>query len=241
MPNTELTHYGILGMRWGVRRSKAQLARARGSGARRKVSKEEYEAAKKKAINSGDTKTVRAWKDHLTDDELRKALNRVDLNQKLTGYEEKGKKSGLEAVEDVMNKVGRVTNIVNTGLNAYGVIAKINNTFNSKQLPVIDGVDYRKKKADLDKKEEREAAKAKQDEAKSEREAAQEQRAAKRAKDEETISKLAAIGDWDTINKNFGTYDPEAIKNVQSALEKKETFEKWVAEQKKKKQTNDQS
>ena len=27
----ELCHYGILGMRWGVRRSKKQLARARGS------------------------------------------------------------------------------------------------------------------------------------------------------------------------------------------------------------------
>ena len=31
MDRNELTHYGILGMKWGVIRTEAQLARARGS------------------------------------------------------------------------------------------------------------------------------------------------------------------------------------------------------------------
>lgn len=197
MPNKELTHYGIPGMRWGVRRSKAQLARARGSGTRRRVTKEEYDKAKKDAINSGDTKRVRAWKDHLTEAEFREALNRVDLNQRLSTAEAKGKKSGLDAVENVMNKIGRVTNIVNTGLNAYGVVAKINNTFNPKQLPSIDGTNVKEK-----------AAKKAEEAAKKERV----------AKDTESLYKLIKDDKIDEMYKNMDSYEPEAIKEVAQVL-----------------------
>ena len=192
MDNNSLTHYGVLGMRWGVRRSKAQLRRARGpNSGPRKVSKEVYEAEKAKAINSGNVKKVEAWKDKLTDQELRQAINRCKLNKELADINADQRKSGLDVVEDVMNNVGRVTNVVNTGLNAYSAVAKINNTFNSKQLPVIDGENARAKRQAENKKK----------------------------ADVAEILKLVDSGKSSEVLDKASKYDPEALKDVAKRYE----------------------
>ena len=137
MDNNSLNHYGIPGMRWGVRRTKAQLRRARGPDKPRKVTKEVYEAEKKKALDSGDPKKVKAWQSKLTNQELRQAIERCELAKRIDTINDGEKRSGLQKVEAVMSKVGRVTNVINTGTNAYNAVARINNTFNKKRVPVI--------------------------------------------------------------------------------------------------------
>ena len=221
MDNKELKHYGILGMRWGVRRTEAQLRRARGP---RRVTKEQYEAEKEKAIKSGDAAKVRAWKDKLSNKELQDAINRVDLNKRLSEAEGKDIKSGLDKAENVVNKIGRVTSMGNTLLNVYGLVAKVNNTFNEKQLPSIDGINYKKKQEERDKKEERENAKEA-------RESAKEAREKKQSDDELNINKLISEGNYQKVLDNYGSYDPKAIENVKKAIEMRSEFERKVKPQ----------
>lgn len=192
-----LKHYGILGMRWGVRRTKAQLRRARGpDNEPRKLTKEEYEAEKKKAIRSGDKDTIERWKEHLTEAELREAVNRVDMNRKLNGVDKSAAESGLEKVESVMDKVGRTVNVVNTGLNAYGVVAKINNTFNSNKLPVIDGTNFREKTA----------------------------KEAKRNSDFAELKTLINEGRIDEILDHLDDYDSDALSDATKYIAKKKSI-----------------
>lgn len=235
----KLQHYGILGMRWGVRRSKAQLRRARGPDKPRKVTKEQYEAEKQKAIRSGDKSTVERWKDHLTNDELRKAIDRVDLNRRLNGVNKSVMESGFEKVESVMDKVGRTVNIVNTGLNAYGLVAKINNTFNDKELPTIDGTNIKKKREDAeakkadeaetkrrkdeayaDKVKQREKAQRAEEETAAQKKADQE-KATSRAAQKATIKKLIEDGKTSVLTNNYDTFDQDIIDEVIKELEKK--------------------
>lgn len=69
MDNTYIKHHGILGMKWGVRRTEAQLARARG---RKKNWSEDARTAseiRKKKVS------------HMSNAELKKLNERVRLEQ----------------------------------------------------------------------------------------------------------------------------------------------------------------
>ena len=72
-----LAHYGILGMKWGVRRSDKQISRARktkkSSSQDRSEDSEKAEAARKKA-KSGGAKT-------LSNQELQELTTRLNLEQ----------------------------------------------------------------------------------------------------------------------------------------------------------------
>lgn len=226
--NDSLKHYGILGMKWGVRRTKAQLARARGKSGTRKVTKEQYEALKDKAIKSGNPDVVRAWSPKLSNKELKDAIDRVDYMKKLDTIDGKAKKSGLDRVEEVTKTIGRVTRIGEDLAGAYGFIAKINNTFNDRQLPVIDGTYFGTKRDKADKQRANDEAKEAREVKKAAEDSAKEAREAKRASDTQEISERAAKGDYDSIIRDWGKYDPQAIKDVKDALDKKTEFENWA-------------
>ena len=103
MVNNELTHYGILGMKWGVRRTEAQLARGRG-----KSKSEDYETAKalnKKKVNQ------------LSNAELRKLNERKQLENQYAQLNQSSFKKGLAFV-------ATATAVMSTAINFYNTANK---------------------------------------------------------------------------------------------------------------------
>ena len=166
MDNNQLTHHGIKGMKWGVRRTPAQLGHKTGSSKKSKPSlserfaakkklkakqkaaeaarkakqtKEEYEAEKKKAIESGTAADVLKFKGKLTNQELNAAVNRLNMESQLSQLNSKTVKTGLDRVENAANKLDRIRGAAEKGISAWNTFAKIYNSLNPNDLPTIDG------------------------------------------------------------------------------------------------------
>lgn len=98
MTSNELTHYGVLGMRWGVRRSKAQLARA--SSSRKRKIDDSHEDHKK----AHDSKSVRS----MSNQELKDRNNRLQMEQQYKKLTKKANK-GSDILKGVIAAAGTIT------------------------------------------------------------------------------------------------------------------------------------
>lgn len=82
MDDNVLVHYGILGMRWGVRRTPAQLARARGESPNSqggKSNKSNKTSSKKKASSKVSDKKKN---EPMTEEELKAKISRMELEKR---------------------------------------------------------------------------------------------------------------------------------------------------------------
>lgn len=103
--------------------------------ARRQDRLAEKEAKKiNKIVKSGDINLVEKNKDSLTNDEYRRALQRIDLDESLKSY----KKSPKEAIDDLIGKANKAADTIANGIGVWNKFAKINNMFSEHELPVVD-------------------------------------------------------------------------------------------------------
>lgn len=94
-PNT-LQHFGILGMKWGVRRYQNKDGTLTKAG-RRRQAEEDSEASKKVDIKS------------LSDDELRKMLNRLQMERQLSQLRKSEKVSKGEGLaKQILKSSGKI-------------------------------------------------------------------------------------------------------------------------------------
>lgn len=117
MNNNELYHHGVLGMKWGVRKSY--------SGQKTIKKKNQY---KNKVEIHDDYRRAHTRKSvkSMSDDELRKRINRLEMENKYTNL-------SSTSVNKGRNKIKRMNDIMQLGLNAYrnvDTIMKISKVMN---------------------------------------------------------------------------------------------------------------
>lgn len=217
----QLTHHGVKGMKWGVRRSPAQLGHKPSSKTKKsnlslseriaakkklkakqkaaevarkaKQDKEEYEAEKKKAIESGTAADVLKFKGKLTNQELNTAVGRLNMEAQLSQLDAKTKKTGMDKMEEVANKIDRIRGATEKGISAWNTFAKIHNSLSPNDLPTLDG-NYK-------------------DRAEAKREKAEKKAEEKKAK---AMKKLVESGTPEEIAKHFGELSVENLKAASS-------------------------
>lgn len=92
--DNELMHYGVLGMRWGIRRSETS------SGGRHSLFKKKSKQTSEKPTEQPKKKTIK----DMSDDELRKAINRLEMEKRYKDLNPKHVSRGQQFVKDFANK-----------------------------------------------------------------------------------------------------------------------------------------
>ena len=146
----ELAHYGIAGMKWGIRRYQNPDGTLTPAGRRRYGTVENLErgmtkkqaavhdAEKQAAINSGQTSEVQKFSSELTRDEMAYALQRIRDEQTLSDMRAKDVAAGQQRVKAIIDAGGQLKTAGETVKNLYNLAAQVNNAFNKdNKMPII--------------------------------------------------------------------------------------------------------
>lgn len=115
----EISHHGIKGMKWGIRRSESQLARAHGNQADKAVKEQR--------------KQVSAARRHLSDGDLKKAVERLQQEKKLKDLTNEDVSRGKTIAANILGQIGKSTiTAVGTAVATYAVKAAMEQHFDIK-------------------------------------------------------------------------------------------------------------
>lgn len=137
MNNTYLAHHGILGMKWGVRRSEAQLARARGHSSKSSDGKNEV-SARKAAVKNRRT---------MSDADLKKKIERLKLEREFKNLTEDDIAPGRKYVSEILSASGKkALTVAAAGAMTYAVKTAMTKEFNLKEAAQYIAANPNKKK-----------------------------------------------------------------------------------------------
>ena len=160
----DIEHYGVPGMKWGVRRSQASLDRAAGrkpakkkkvrsTRATRKAEKAKQKTAAARAKSKDRTtksgrKSTSANRRHLTDNDVASLVKRLESEKKLKTLIDQDVSPGRTFAKTVMSDAGkRALTTVATGTLLYGAKYAFDKQFDAKEFgKVISRGGFDKKK-----------------------------------------------------------------------------------------------
>lgn len=107
MDNNELMHYGVPGMKWGVRRTPAQIGRKKTSS-KKFIFKKKKSKAKTKPKTKASKEEIAPKKKsikEMSDEELNAAIRRMQLEQTYASLSPKQVSKGKAVTKRILNNV----------------------------------------------------------------------------------------------------------------------------------------
>ena len=107
MDNDELMHYGVPGMKWGVRRTPAQLGRKKTSSSKSLFGKKKPKPKAKTKSESSKEETVPKKKSvkEMSDEELNAAIRRMQLEQTYASLSPQKVSTGKAVTKRILNNI----------------------------------------------------------------------------------------------------------------------------------------
>lgn len=134
MDNRELTHWGIKGMKWGIRRYQNKDGSLTPAGKKRYGDSTENDVddinvKKQKILKSRSARELYKNADLFTDQELQSAYNRLNLERNIANLAPKEISRGEQFVNNVVTWGRKVNDVADVGIKTYNNVAKLYNTF----------------------------------------------------------------------------------------------------------------
>ena len=134
-----LMHYGVLGMKWGVRHDKRKSSYAKMTKPISEVEKKTIKEAKKKEVlSSRSAKKLYDNADLFTDEELEKAYKRLNLEKNISNIADNEVSSGKKKAKNASKTLITVATTATSALTLYNMFANIYNTASGEtRFPTI--------------------------------------------------------------------------------------------------------
>ena len=105
MDNDELMHYGVPGMKWGVRRTPAQLGRKKTSSSKSLFGKKKPKPEAKSESSKKETAPKKKSVKEMSDEELNAAIDRMRLEQTYASLSPQKVSMGKKIAKTILNDV----------------------------------------------------------------------------------------------------------------------------------------